>query len=345
MPGAAMNLRAILSADMPTLRRWLAQGWEWWTGQLLAMAPGKGLSGRHRGVTIEPDADDPSGWRVAGSGDSAGLMTRRQRGNVLVAIDPAALLCRTIDVPVLGRGELRQMLAFDIDRLGPIPQEDACFDFEVLERGEDRPSVRVGMIQRARVIGWVDALRAIDIVPVRIALREDDGLHFDLLRAAGFASGGSGTWRWWVAVGLLFALNLGALVWRDVALLAATEAAVEEQAPAGRTALMIRQRLEKEQQKRAWIVRSRTERDPLSVIGAVSAALPPGSWVQRFEFRERQVRLVGFAPGGADVAEALRQSPMLRAVTENDAEGAPPAAADQMQAFDIGATFVPGVAP
>lgn len=336
-----MTLRDILAADMPTLRRWLAQGWEWWTDQLGAMIPGRGSGRRHRGMVIMRDAADPGGWQVAGDGRSASLLTPRQRRNLLAALAPADMLCRTIDAPPLGRSELRQMLALDIDRIGPIPQDQACFDFEVVTRAADRLTVRVAMIPRDRLTGWADTLRALDIVPARIALRQDDQFHFDFREAAGLAPDDHGRWRWWVAVAALFALNLGALVWRDIAALDATAAAVEEQAPAGRTALLIRQRIEKEQQRRLWLARARSQDDPLPVMAALSAALPPGAWIQRLDYRQRQVRLVGFAPGSIDVAEALRQSPRLRAIVENDAEGAPAAAADQMRAFDITALYMP----
>lgn len=336
-----MTLRELLAADMPTLRRWLAQGWEWWTGQLAALLPGGAWRHRHRGAVIIRDPADPSGWQIVGTGQSAHMLSAGQRRGLLAALQPGDILCRTIDVPPLGRDELRQMLAMDIDRIGPMPHEQAAFDFEMVERTDARLSVRVGMVPRHRLMAWIKALDAIDIRPSRIALAEEDGYHFDLLKAAGIAQADSGAWRWWVAVAALFALNIGALIWRDVSAIEATQAAVEEQAPAGRTALLIRQRIEKEQQRRQGLVRSRAEQDPLPLLAALSAALPPGAWVQRLEYRRRQVRLVGFAPGATDVAEALRQSPRLRAIVENDAEGAPAAAADQMRAFDISAVYLP----
>jgi hypothetical protein len=236
------------------------------------------------------------------------------------------------------------MLAHDIDRIGPMPKADACFDFEVLERSEERQSIRIAMLPRQRLTGWLDELAALGIAPARVALREEDGAHFDFLRAAGLSSRASTGLGWWIALALLFALNLGALVWRDIALTQATQDAVEAQAPAGRSALMIRQRIEKEQQQRQWIVRTRAQNDPLPAMAAITAALPPSAWVQRLEYRQGQLRLVGFAPGATDVAEALRQSPMLRAVNENDAEAAPAGEANQMRAFDISATLAPGAA-
>lgn len=341
MPGPDMTLRELLSADMPTLRRWLAQGWEWWTGQLAAMLPGTARRQRHRGTVIARDPADPCGWHVVGTGQSAHMLGARQRQGLLAALRPGDILCRTIDVPPLGRGELRQMLAMDIDRIGPIPQPQAVFDVEPVERSETRLSVRLGMVPRDRLMGWIGSLDAMDIRPSRIALAEEDGYHFDFLKAAGIARADSGRWRWWAVVATLVALNIGALIWRDMAALEATRGAVEEQAPAGRTALLIRQRIEKEQQRRQGLVRARAEQDPLPLLAALSAALPPGAWVQRLEYRQRQVRLVGFAPGATDVAEALRQSPRLRAIVENDAEGAPAAAADQMRAFDISAVYLP----
>ncbi|QGP80474.1 PilN domain-containing protein [Sphingobium sp. CAP-1] len=336
-----MTLRDILSADMPTLRRWLAQGWEWWTDQIAAMLPGKAWRSRHRGALIERDPTDPCGWRIAGGGGSATLLPDRQRRNLLATLQPNDILCRIIDAPPLGRSELRQMLALDIDRIGPIPQEQAVFDFDIIERGEDRLAVRIAMVPRDRLLGWIGSLDAMGITPTRIALSAEGGHHFDFLKAAGLSRRDSHRGTWWVAVALFFALNLGALVWRDVAALNAMAAAVEEQAPAGRTALLIRQRIDKEQQRRLWLARARAQQNPLPLLTALTAALPQGAWVQRLEFHQRQVRLVGFAPGATDVADALRQSSRLRAIVENDAESPPAAAADQMRAFDISAVYLP----
>lgn len=335
-----MTINEILSADMPTMRRWIGQGWHWWVDQMMSMMPmGARLSG-HRGPIIERSPDHQGGWRLADSDQSALVLSGRRRARVLMALTPDDLLCRTIEAPALGRGELRAMLEMDIDRIGPLPADQVCFGHEIVARQDDRLTLRIAMAHRARLAGWIGELAGLDIAPTRIALREaDGGLHFDFLSQMDQSAGaGNGTWRWWFVVAALFALNLGAMVWRDRAAVDAMRATIEEQAPAGRTALLIRQRLLTEQQRRAQLITARVNGDPLAVMAAVSAALPRGVWVQRFELKGRNLRLVGFAPADVDIVEALGQSPVLQQVTDNGGDSAPPADAGQLAAFDLVAT-------
>lgn len=332
-----MTINEILSADMPTMRRWIGQGWHWWVDQMASMIPmGARLSG-HRGPIIERSAAHEGGWRVVGSDQSAPMLSGRRRALVLMALAPDDLLCRTIEAPALGRGELRAMLEMDIDRIGPLPAHQVCFDHEIVARQDDRLTLRIAMAHRARLAGWIGELAAIDIAPTRIALRDaDGGLHFDFLPHLDSTAGAaSGAWRWWLAVAALFALNLGVMVWRDRAAVDAMRATIEEQAPAGRTALLIHQRLLAEQQRRAQLIKARADAEPLRVLAAVSAALPRGAWVQRLELKGRSLRLVGFAPADVDIVEALGQSPVLRQVADNGGDSAPPTDAGQLAAFDV----------
>lgn len=340
-----MTLRDILSADMPTVRRWFGQGWRWWIDQLAGMVPGGGWLTRHRGAVVEHAASTPGGWQVAGTGQRPDRLPARRRRNVLITLDETDILCRTIDAPVLSPNELRQMIALDIDRIGPMPMGAACFDQEVVGRTADTLSVLIGMVPQDRLSRWVGELAAMDIMPSRIAMRDRDGqLHFDF-SAIIDRSDGKSAWTWWTIVALLFAGNVAALIWRDVASTAALRDAVEEQAPAGRTALMIRTRVIQAQQRRAELVRARNSGDPLASLAAISSALPRGAFVQRFEGRGQAVRLVGYAPANLDVSDILRQSPLVASVSDNGAGSEMPGEPGQMLPFDLGVTIRPGARP
>lgn len=56
---------------------------------------------------------------------------------VVLGVSGHRLIVRQADMPALNAADLRSALKFDAQELIPIPMEDAAFDFQILERGEE----------------------------------------------------------------------------------------------------------------------------------------------------------------------------------------------------------------
>lgn len=304
------------------------------------MVPQRLKTERMPAVLLEPTGDAQLPFRLLGkrSSQAVSALSSRERGQAVIVLPPEKVLCRTMAMPLLSAAETRAMLAYDIDRLTPLPAETACFDYERLPDGS---GIRLGVVPVGDIRALLATAQAHDIAPARIALLDHDGRpHFDFLAAIGASrSTGRGKVWLWGAVGLLFAVNIAVLILRDIHSVEQMRGAVEEQAPAGRTAIALRQRIEDEQARRIALVRMQRRYDPLPVLNAIGAALPAGAWVQRLSWNDAEVRLAGYNSGNADLIEALEQSPVLRDVREGD--GDMTAQADgQAQPFDISATVV-----
>lgn len=343
-----MAVPALLNADMATVGGWIRQGWRWWLAELAAMVPARFRTSTTPSLMLVHEAGGAT-WSAVRRGASVALdgLSRRERSACVLALRAGDVLERTVTLPALAAGELRQMIALDLDRLMPFPPGAACFDHEVVGRGEAGTAlVQVVALPLARARALLDSAEALDVTPARLAVLDDDGRpRFDLLPALGPGhADGRLRRRWWMAVALLFLANAGALIGRDIALTEATRAAVEERSPAGRTAATLRQRIDAEARRRVEFAAHRDRTEPLRVIAILSSALPPAAWVERMSWDGEVLRIAGLYSGDEDLVEVLGRSPLLRDVRQND-ENSAPAAAGRGQPFDISANILPTGAP
>jgi Tfp pilus assembly protein PilN len=114
---------------------------------------------------------------------------------------------------------------------------------------------------------------------------------------------------WWVAVAALVLINLGVLIGRDMLDVSRLRAAVDDQRGAVDAALALRRRVEKESAQRQDLIVRGGRNEPLRMLSALTAAIPPGAWVQHLEWNGQTLRVIGFKSGDVDMAAALKGSP------------------------------------
>jgi general secretion pathway protein L len=297
-----MSGRGILDANMRTLAQWMAQGLQWWLTQLRDMAPGwltKGLAGAAPACHYDPHA---------GAFSPAPGMRR------WCAMLPSGLaLARSIALPRMSASALDRMVALEADRLLPFADAQAVVAARSMTQQSDDPArqtVVVAGLSAAAASALAQAILAQPTLPLQVLVPLEQGAAVDILSAmvrVGLLPDERARARlWWVAALALFALNLGLIVWRDVAALEQVDAGVAAQQPALTVARRITARIRANDRVALTVMHDRAQGEPLQMMARAGAALPPGVWLQRWGWQGDTLHLVGLRPVQADVSGALR---------------------------------------
>lgn len=326
-----MATGSILDADMATVSGWFRSGFTWWLDELRNMMP-----------FAFADSDQVIKSYLYFPND--GTLVAHGTGNPdVILVDPAMCLVRQIELPVLGDADLARVVALDADRIMPIPAEQLIVGAKADPKNRSnvtvaglRTEVVAALLEKARAEGFAQ--------PQRIGLFDTEApgrIAVDFSPAC--AAAGLTTpirpvaMAWWAVVGFLFALNIGAIVWRDIESVRNFEALVVAQAPAVNTARTISKRISSTQKTAQLLADRRENRNALAALGTVTQAMPERAWVQRFSWDGRNIRLSGYKREGTDVIGALRKSPNLKDVRAANAEAM--AEVPTGQPFDLTATF------
>jgi hypothetical protein len=330
-----MATNTILDADMATVGNWFRTGFAWWIHELQCILP-RAFSRRENVANSFVRYCEDGMVKVLGAG-----------GEGLALVDPSLCLVRKITLPELGEADLARVVALDADRIMPIPP--SMLILAARANPKNRSDVTVAGLRRDTINTMLEAFKAERLAPPhRIGLfdpAEPGRMAADFTAACAeaglIAPARAVALSWWTAVGFLFALNVGLLVWRDVESVRRMETLVSAQAPAVNTARAITKRISATQRSAEALANRRTQQNALAILAAVTAALPERAWVQRFSWDGRTVKLSGYKRAGVDVIGALRKSPLFADVRAANAEAL--AEVPTGQPFDLTATIKPGV--
>ena len=308
--------RGILDADMQTLGNWLRQATRWWLDELGAMVP-RGLRARwqSRSALVEYDPASGAFWPLAATD---GADAEPKPGAPVSVVLPAGLcLIRQIDRPLMSERDLAAMIDLESTRILPFGSGAMVLAGRIIAKdtatGRMQAQVAGLPLGAAKALGAALANAANPPASVLVARPNADApLPVDLLpalRQAGLVPPADRTASaLWLIVGFLFALNIGLLVWRDVAAVQAVENMVAEQQPALSASRRITARIHGVDRIAAATTTARKTSEPLAILARINAALPEGVWLQRLRWQGDMARLTGFRPARADVSGSLRRA-------------------------------------
>lgn len=321
----------------------LARFFDWWWGQLRPLLPAKVQAWLSESrdevlVTLSAERVDlawngrsaraPASLERAVEQDllkrdlAAYLAGTEEPPAIVLTLPPGRVLRRTLTLPAAAEQNLRQVLAFEMDRQTPFKADQVHYDYRILARDPSSRQIRVEMAVVPRASVDVDAaamaeigvaLNSVDIAP----LGSDRRPGFNLLPAERRARQRD--------VWLLANVGLGALCL--VLLLVAMALSVSNRSKALEA---LRETVDRERVEAKAVADLRSE-----LRGAVEGAnflsekkraqpvvsdlmldltrrLPPDTWLQRFSLTGRQIQLQGQADEAASLIRVLQQSQMLR---------------------------------
>ena len=341
-----MKTGTLLDADMTTLMQALKDGARWWVDELNAMLPGWARRERKAisGLVAHYGAD--GNLRFEGDSAPFGPVDSGQAPRPATILIPETLcLIRQVALPTMRRGDMRKLVMLDLDRLMPFALDSAYAD--VAPTGtvsaDGKADAAIAALPKAQVKAVYAAAVDAGLAPraIGIADGDDASLRFDFL--PGLVEDGlatqtrSGAAFWWWLLAALFALNLGALIYRDVQSVSQLAALVESQQPTANAARRLALRIANEEGLRGELLARRERDNALAALAFVTRSVPSGVWIQRYSWNGETLRLSGYKQGTVDVVAALRKSGGFASVRASTSDVAVESATGQP--FDVTAEW------
>ena len=323
-------MASFLDADLATVGRSLRAGVAWWLDELRDMLPAR-VSQRDRRLRAYAAWDGGETLHQIGRRDAAPI--------VLVA--PHLCLLRELELPPLGKTDLEQMVRLDADRILPVPAARLVLAVEVDRLRPGHVTVAGLPLERAAQLAQV--LADCGIAPRVVAVADPDNPDVaaaDLtpaLHAAGLlAPHGAAARNWWLLAATLLVLNGALLIWRDLDRVAQLETLVAQQEPAVVAARSIAARIAAMQRQSVEVAQLRDGPNALSVLADTSQALPDGTWLNRYAWSGRTLRIAGFKREGVDVVASFRKAGSFRNVRSQSGEADAEVLTGQPFELDLG---------
>jgi general secretion pathway protein L len=372
----------------------LASFWRWWIGQLIAIAPAApraALQRRRLRPVLAFDATTAVLWqpRVANGaveyaqsaridlGGDAAAVVQAGRGaverlpiisyggpvttpSVLVALAPSKVLRKRIVLPAAVEENLRQALAYDLDRHTPFRAEELYFDAAIVERD---------VAKREIVVEWAAARRA-DVDSARrtaqsfgatvVGVAADAPGHADPTRLARLnllpeADRNDAAlwrrWRLWLPAALVLLVAGAATllpIWQKRDFTIALNRQVDDAHRDAQAADALRTQLEQQMDDYNFVLAKKYGyASAMQVVDDVTKLLPDDTWLTQFELKssmknkepQRDLLLRGESANAGRLISLLEESKLFE-------QAAPRSPTTKIQPgpgeiFDLGAQLKP----
>ncbi|WP_162305891.1 PilN domain-containing protein [Oleisolibacter albus] len=332
-------LHRLSLAGLEPLWRAARTGLGWWGRELALLVPPALARRLHRPLAIVWLQPEGVRWgrlqhghcRPAPASDGA---------SALLVLPAEEVLEARVELPAaLTPDDAQRLLALELDRYTPFPAAAALYSLDPAgtDGGSQRPYA-LTVLPRPRALDLARQAAAAGVRLDGFVVAGPDGRARQRLPAP--ATVGIGLRAqlrrhgWWGGVVLLLLANLGLLLGRDMAGLAALETEVASQRDLAARAAGLRRSVEEEEARRATLLRDKQAAAPLPLLEAVASALPDGAWVLRLEWDPAgpRLHLVGEADPAIDVLALIEASPRLE---QAQTATAAPAATAGKRPFDI----------
>ena len=328
------------------LRAGIRAFFSWWFGELAAMLPARlvqwlrpaadrlvldlaedsltlghiSKQSRREVGRLELKDMNPGAERTAIARLVEGLDTGRML--ISLRLPRRQALRKMLDLPAAAGQNLRQVLAFEMDRQTPFTSDDVYFDFRV--RKHDREARRIGVemivLPRAivdaavaRVRDWGLATDAVDISgddadasdPLNILPESQGPRQGRFASIIGLALGS-------VAIALLVAVIYFPLERQRVLAetLAQDVAQAKEEAGASRR---LQDEIDRLINMGRFIVEEKKKRPPfVEVLNEVTRLLPDDTWLFRMRFFEGDVQTFGYSPAASPLIGTIEGSELFQ---------------------------------
>ncbi len=252
------------------------------------------------------------------------------RGRLRVRLGHGEALVRRVTMPAATEENLRQVLAFEMDRLTPFRAEEVYFDYRVLAReaAAGQLSVQLALARRDLVDARVAALRALGASVQGVVVRDDAGQGappLDLLPSEQRGERESARERMVqrgliAAVLVLLVLALVVPLWKKRATVIALLPLVNDARQAAEGTDRVERTLERQVNDYNFLLAKKHANYPaLAIVEEVSRLLPDNTWVQQLDVKTvgktREVQITGETMSSSKLIEILEQSQLLRNAT------------------------------
>ena len=321
--------------------------WRWWSGEIARLVPERFsmLRGGARAPLVALEGDDivlaatatggGEARAVLGSLDDArrraalrALLERagetRVRARLALGHDEA--LVRKVAMPAATEENLRQVLAFEMDRLTPFKADEVYFDYRVVSRdaAAGQILVQLAVARRELVDARVQKLRSLGANVQGVAVRDDAGHGATLDLMPSEQRGEGQTSREKLAqralLGAAVALLAGALlypVWQKRETFIALNPIVIKAKQEAEASDAVARTLERQVADYNFLLTRKHATYPaLAFIEEISRLLPDNTWVTSLEIKPvgkvREVQVIGETVSSSKLIEILEGASLIQ---------------------------------
>lgn len=334
-----------MSYALTTVRRHASEFFDWWLGELRALVPARlarlliapvnelvldhrpphlsltrrnGTTERKLG-TIEFSVDDAEHTRTTLQAILGDINPSQMQ--VSLQLPPEQALRKVVDLPAAAEENLREVLAFEMDRLTPFAADAVYYDVRVRSRDPEAKRIKVELmvLPHAAVDQTVEQLRRIGVPPDVLTLprsRSDGGTGAWRLSLSGL---GNGRRRLVSAPALLFVLAavlFVAGVFVSLDRLRGRAQDLDQQIAVARTGAEEGRRLQEQIDKLSsegnFIVDRKRARAPVvEVLNELSRVLPDDTWLYRLRLMGDELQVFGYSPNASAMIGLIENSPLF----------------------------------
>jgi general secretion pathway protein L len=238
---------------------------------------------------------------------------------VVLRLPEGDLLGKTVSLPLAAERNLKQVLAFEMDRETPFAADELYWTHRVAaaDRKNGRLSIRLLLVPKEKLAPLLRALGNVGLVPRRaeIASGPDAGSHLPLDDNGGRLDH-RGNRLLWPLAACCAALAIAAVATPFVRQ-ALVLSELDRQVAAARSAAAEAERLQREIRSLTvsaeLIEKERGEAGrPLQILAAATGILPDDTYLSQLEIRDRKVTLSGRSAGAARLIGKLAASGEFR---------------------------------
>ena len=229
-------------------------------------------------------------------------------------------LRKVVELPAAAEENLRQVMAFEMDRMTPFPAEAVHYDVHVLERDREARRIKVELLvlPRAAVAASVASLQTLGITPDVFALPRgrSGGQPWRIPLATNGAARRGSIGRLTMA---LLLLAMGLLVAtiviafdrqeRRAEVLEREVAATRKEAEEGR---QLQAEIERLGSEGNFIVEKKRGRPAVVVVlDELTRALPDDTWLYRLRLQNEELQTFGYSPNASAMIGHIENAPLF----------------------------------
>ena len=312
----------------------------WWRSELAGMLPDglrQRFERRHDTVLLSPSDDElrisrrdngrveelgridmtlpDAGERLAAT--LAGMSADSTR--IEVAVAPAKVLLKQIQLPLAAEENLRQVLGFEMQRQTPFRAEQVYFNYRVVARRphSQQLDVQLAVVPRAVIDSIVDPIADWHLEPEEGAVKaEQDDRVFAFAPGDAGNRPSSGFRRGLLVLNLALLVTVVAIPFvQQQQYLEQQRARLGEIREAATTASKLQQRIDQHEARSHYLFAQKSGR-PASVqlLEELSRRLPDDTWLFRVELRDGKVHMQGTSTRASALIAELEGSRFLEDV-------------------------------
>jgi len=316
---------------------------DWWLGELSAMIPrvlpGASRTTMERRVRVEISGTHVAFSRmasgkiaVAGRLDMASLDATgqkqafqselnkivRQKAEIALCLPPEQVLRKKLSLPLAAEENLRQVIAFEMDRHTPFEAEQVYFDYRLAHR-DKQLEVSLVVAPRAVIDEPLRHLAAwgAQVTAVLVADDVTDGMPWNLL-PAGQRQKDRNTRlsRFNIALAsgavVLFCVALALPVWQKRENVKALHPLLDKAHQQAVVAEDLRRQFEALMAEYNYLLDKKRESPPVvAVLEDVTRVLPDDTWVQQFDLKGKEMQIQGETASSSKLVGLFEQAKTL----------------------------------